>query len=876
MAEEIKRVLTIEVNGDQTVKSLKQEINDLRDALLNTEEGSEEYKKVLEQLIEDQKKLTSVMTVGKKEVEAAAGSYNALQIEMTALKKVWREVTDEASRSEIGARIYEINEQLKGMDASIGVFSRNVGDYEGAIVDATKNIMQNLSQISPELGGLGRTINQMIPIIQKTTKVATTGLKGIKKAIVSTGIGALVVALGLLIANWDKLSEAISKVIPWQKKSREETEKLIEKNEQLITTNKEATEEIEYQARILAAQGKSQLEIIQFKKQETEAILANTNAQIEETNAKIASIKAHSAFGRWIRGEKKQLKGLEESLETLTKEQESITKTLKKFNQDIVVEETKLEYERSKATSDGAKTRIEISEYESKSRLAILQDYIEKAKALEEGFYTDEQKNAKEFADNQDIVIKGLYANILKSIKETNIPQEINKVVKQISSIKLPESLREKIGNVIGKLDLTKTGEDITNDLRKGLDKIDLSGLSNKVQTEFKNLINTLEVNEISSELADSLNSAFSNIEFTDIIESLREIFGNNEEMNELFDSFTTLWTKVQEENDKNLKELENNNAKTNAERVKDNLNSLKKDYSNKLAYAKEETENEKLKAKELYDTNQQTYSDRIALRQAQYDADKKYSDMEIQALQDELDAYRKAVEEEKLDDETLIAFKQEITDREIELIRKLREERDKEREKQKQDAADEKAEMKEKLDTYLEFANSVASVLGSVADYWAETLNAQVENGKKSEAQAEKEFKWIKGLQIAEATINTIAGAIGAYMKAAETYVAPWGTIIGATQAAAVTAAGVAQIAKIKNTQFSKSASSTSTPISSGSQVRAITTDYTPQYVAAQTGASETTNLANAMSQQNLFVSVVDINRVQNKVRVREEESTF
>ena len=874
MADEIKKVLTIEVNGDQTVKSLKQEINDLRDALLNTEEGSEEYKKVLEQLIEDQKKLTSVMSVGKKEVEAAAGSYNALQIEMTALKKVWREVTDEASRSEIGARIYEINEQLKGMDASIGVFSRNVGDYEGAIVDATKNIMQNLSQISPELGGLGKTINQMIPIIQKTTKVATTGLKGIKKAIVSTGIGALVVALGILIANWDKLSEAISKVIPWQKKSREETEKLIEKNEQLITTNKEATEEIEYQARILAAQGKTQLEIIQFKKQETEAILANTNAQIEETNAKIASIKAHSAFGRWIRGEKKQLKGLEESLESLTKEQESITKTLKKFNQDIVVEETKLEYERSKAASGGTKSRIEISEYESKSRLAILQDYIEKAKVLEEGFYTDEQKNAKEFADNQDIVIKGLYANILKSIKETNIPQEINKVVKQISSIKLPESLREKIENVIGKLDLTKTGEDITNDLRKGLDKIDLSGLSNKVQTEFKNLINTLEVNEISSDLADSLNSAFSNVEFTDIIESLREIFGDNEEMNELFDSFTTLWTKVQEENDKNLKELENNNAKTNAERVKDNLNSLKKDYSNKLAYAKEETENEKLKAKELYDTNQQTYSDKIALRQAQYDADKKYSDMEIQALQDELDAYRKAVEEEQLDDETLITFKQEITDREIELIRKLREERDKEREKQKEDAADEKAEIQEKLNTYLEFANAVSSVLGSVADYWAETLNAQVENGKKSEAQAEKEFKWIKGLQIAEATINTIAGAIGAYMKAAEAYKAPWGIIIGATQAAAVTATGMAQIAKIKNTQFSKNASSA--PISSGSQVRTITTDYTPQYVAAQTGASETTNLANAMSQQNLFVSVVDINRVQNKVRVREQESQW
>ncbi|HUV72040.1 MAG TPA: hypothetical protein VMW25_03455 [Clostridia bacterium] len=36
------------------------------------------------------------------------------------------------------------------------------------------------------------------------------GLSGIQKAIVATGIGALVVGVGLLIANWDKLSKAVS------------------------------------------------------------------------------------------------------------------------------------------------------------------------------------------------------------------------------------------------------------------------------------------------------------------------------------------------------------------------------------------------------------------------------------------------------------------------------------------------------------------------------------------------------------------------------------------------------------------------------------------------------------------------------------------
>ena len=96
MADEIKKVITIEVNGDQTVKGLKEEINLLRDALLNTEQGTQEYQDTLNQLIDDQKQLTAVMNAGKNEVEAAAGSYNALTSEMSALKTVWKEGTEEA------------------------------------------------------------------------------------------------------------------------------------------------------------------------------------------------------------------------------------------------------------------------------------------------------------------------------------------------------------------------------------------------------------------------------------------------------------------------------------------------------------------------------------------------------------------------------------------------------------------------------------------------------------------------------------------------------------------------------------------------------------------------------------------------------------
>ena len=57
METEKKVILDIEVRGDKTVKSLKEEIQHLRDALLNVENGSEEYNKVLDKLISDEKEL---------------------------------------------------------------------------------------------------------------------------------------------------------------------------------------------------------------------------------------------------------------------------------------------------------------------------------------------------------------------------------------------------------------------------------------------------------------------------------------------------------------------------------------------------------------------------------------------------------------------------------------------------------------------------------------------------------------------------------------------------------------------------------------------------------------------------------------------------
>ena len=56
-------------------------------------------------------------------------------------------------------------------------------------------------------------------------------------------------------------------------------------------------------------------------------------------------------------------------------------------------------------------------------------------------------------------------------------------------------------------------------------------------------------------------------------------------------------------------------------------------------------------------------------------------------------------------------------------------------------------------------------------------------------EENAEKNANKIKALRIAAATVDTISGAIGAFMQASETIPPPYGQIVGALEAATITA---------------------------------------------------------------------------------------
>jgi hypothetical protein len=105
--------------------------------------------------------------------------------------------------------------------------------------------------------------------------VAVNALKGVRGALIATGIGALVVALGTIVAYWDDIKAAVSGVSSEQ----EELNKEVEKNRLL---ENEKLEALNSQDNVLKLQGLSERQILQLKIKQIDLTIAATEEQIKQ------------------------------------------------------------------------------------------------------------------------------------------------------------------------------------------------------------------------------------------------------------------------------------------------------------------------------------------------------------------------------------------------------------------------------------------------------------------------------------------------------------------------------------------------------------------------------------------------------------------
>jgi len=223
MAE--KRTIELEVQDNS--KSLKAQY---REAVQELQKISQAYGETSEQAVKAAKAAADL----KDQIEFSkdlVGAFNP-DAKFDALTKSFGGVLDGFQAVEGGL-------------ALIGV--------EGEAVQETMLKVQSAMALSQGIQGLmsaGDSFKQL-------GAVAKTALSGIRSGIAATGIGALVVALGTVVAYWDDIKEAVTGV-------NAEQEKYIASLDKDIESQKHKANMLDNQENTLKLQGKSEKQILQF------------------------------------------------------------------------------------------------------------------------------------------------------------------------------------------------------------------------------------------------------------------------------------------------------------------------------------------------------------------------------------------------------------------------------------------------------------------------------------------------------------------------------------------------------------------------------------------------------------------------------------
>lgn len=836
---EIENVTVLRVDGSQaatTLKELKAEIAAYKDALvaLGTVEEGDTAKKaqqdqIIAALVKDQRLLNDVMGAGKgqtlqeaKAVDTATASYADMQKALTALKRSMKDMTAQerqgAIGTETGNRIRILDARLKELDAEMGVYSRNVGNYgmtfkqaldqaqAGAtslmsgmnglmgIMAATGSETEDLSGVMNALRGvfvaltvgkgLGDLITKgggalkMMTGLTAATQAQTTATQGLtaatsatataegaatagavafRKALIATGIGAAVVALGLLIANLDKVGELFGGVSKEAKKALDDEKKAID----------DTAEALEQKREILKAGGAVSEEVLAQE-------LRDLQALTERYRDHYATV--FDTMGRSSGKTKDALEAMQEAEDNFGKSLDAARVAVESFAATAEVRKaqrgmTDLEKaidainRQANAARQALGTMYEAGKINAQEYLAILGRVREA-----QDTYIEDQREADRKARAQ------AYAAARKSAQQ------------------LADAAADG---------LRTEEERLTAKYRRDL-----------AQLERYHIDSTALTAKYEADLA-----------------ALRQKGA---------DAAAAAWDKVVAEIgasvDAVLKEMEAEEDA--AEKAADRQLDRQQTFIDR-------EERLRLAANEMAD---QTDRER---EQTAYDIQRETAQRRLDLLRQMASAAEQAGRGETALELQAQAAEQSIAITEMEAQRKA-EIRKRDREDAKQAAQD--------------TVSATSDILGAIADIYEA-------NGKEDAEQQRK----AKNLRIAAATIDTIQGSVTAYASA-QSLGPVLGPIIGAINAAAVTAMGVANIAKIRKTDTSGS-SDPSGALSGGTAAAAVAapvvTMEVPQ-VRNVTGASEDQRLDAMAAPQKVYILESDIEAAGRASRVKVQESTF
>jgi hypothetical protein len=249
------------------------------------------------------------MREAQAEVIALSDKFGATSVQAVNAAKKAAELRDRIGDAKSLTDAFNPDAKFKALTASLSGVAGGFGAVQGAMalfgaesdnVQKTLLKVQSAMALSQGLQSVGESIDsfkQLGAVIRTQVVTAFSTLRG---AIISTGIGALAVAIGLLIANFNEFVEYIKNSFPQLFKFAETIGGVIQKITDFVGITSQAkresdewvkaigkiTKALDNQIAELEAQGGREEEVYKLKRQRLEfqlqAIKGNSEKEIEE------------------------------------------------------------------------------------------------------------------------------------------------------------------------------------------------------------------------------------------------------------------------------------------------------------------------------------------------------------------------------------------------------------------------------------------------------------------------------------------------------------------------------------------------------------------------------------------------------------------
>lgn len=178
----------------------------------------------------------------------------------------------------------ENTQRLDNAAKTVTALSAAYGGVQGALELtglAGEDTIKQLAKIQSALA-IGDAVQNLSEFREAITSTftdlrngAVKAFQAIKAGIGATGIGALLLALGGIVAYWDEIKAAVGGVSKEQKKLLEDTQADAKAQQDKLST-------IDSQDNILKLQGKSEKEILDLKIKQTGQVIAATEKQVAQ------------------------------------------------------------------------------------------------------------------------------------------------------------------------------------------------------------------------------------------------------------------------------------------------------------------------------------------------------------------------------------------------------------------------------------------------------------------------------------------------------------------------------------------------------------------------------------------------------------------